>query len=397
MGNALTNSVLESLVEQDGQGKEFLNSSCLENIIGPWSFDFAVHHWAQDVNQFLLWGEHLNKCLLESRAIVLRILTNNHRAIDPPIFLGIALLAEYLTAALKSIYIVRSMLRSDPSLAHKLPSNQTPEQLSPPISQTWRVFGTADCGWPIWQLMLQHDWCPHDAARFDHQVRDVGVLWYYASLEPPQVLKNHSQCSPEECLGMQTEKEHYPIAHWRDDCTCVMMDEHAESVNAILESGSLPLVDHAWKDDKSVVEILVVPEEQKPDFVAISHVWSDGLGNPKDSVLNTCVFTSICKIVDQLPKSPSQLTTPFWIETICLPLRPEAIKKIAFKKLRDPYDRAQHVLVIDSYLRTTQSRGLSPLEIFARVSCTSWTQRLWTFQEGRLGTRVWVCFADQII
>ena len=395
VGNALTNSALKSLVEQDEHGRGYLNSTYLEKIIGPWSFDFAVQEWAQDVDKFVLWGEQLNKCLLKSRDIVIRVLNNNHRAIDPLIFLGIALLAEYLTAALKSVYIIRSTLRSDPSLAYKPSSNQTSEQLSPPVSQTWRVIGTADCGQLILHLMLEHGWCPHDVARFDHQVREVGVLWYYASLEPPRVQKDHSQCSPEVCLGMQTEKDKYPFAHWRNDCTCVMMDEHAESVNVILKSGSLPLVDHAWRNDK--IEILIVPEEEKPEFVAISHVWSDGFGNPKDNVLNTCVFEAICRIVDQLPKRPSQLTTPFWIDTVCVPLRPQAIKDIAFQKLRDPYDRAQHVLVIDSYLRTTKSRGLSPLEIFARVSCTSWMQRLWTFQEGRLGKRVWICFDDQTI
>ena len=232
------------------------------------------------------------------------------------------------------------------------------------------------------------------------KLKEVGVLWYYANLEPPRAHRDHTLCSEEECLGMKTERDTYQCSHWEPNCTCTMMNEHAELVNETLkdpQDGSLPLMDYTWSKDCTAAELQVVSKRRKPDFVAISHVWSDGFGNPKINALHTCVFAQICRIVDQLPKAISTSTTPFWMDTVCVPLAPKKMKQIALKKLRDPYANAQHVLVIDTYLRRTQSRGLIALEIFARISCTTWTQRLWTFQEGRLGKRVWFCFADGVI
>ena len=400
-GDTLTLSALESFVVEDGQGTTFLNSSSLETaIIGPWSKKFVAEYWTKTDGEFLNWGEHITKCLLESRAIVLRALAKSSQIIDPLIFMGIALLAEYITVAVKSIYVVRNMLRHDSSLAHKLPKNQSPQILSSPVRQTWRVPSFADCGRPILQLMLENGWCPYDVARFNHQVEEVGVLWYYANLEPPRTHRDHTLCSEETCFAMQTKRETYPLAHWELNCTCALMDEHTELVNEILkdpQDGSLPLIDYTWTKDCTAAKLHVVSKESNPEFVAISHVWSDGFGNPKVNALHTCVFTQICRIVEKLPKTTSRLTTPFWMDTICVPLAPKEMKRIALNKLRDPYIDAQHVLVIDNYLRGTQSYGLSDLEIFARISCTTWAQRLWTFQEGRLGKRVWFCFADRVL
>ena len=96
----------------------------------------------------------------------------------------------------------------------------------------------------------------------------------------------------------------------------------------------------------------------------------------------------------QLREADDATSMPFWLDSVCVPLKPREYKKMALKKLRDPYDRAQHVLVLDSYLRDVDTSKLTPLEVFARVSCCSWMQRLWTFQEGRLAKRLWFQFGN---
>jgi hypothetical protein len=69
----------------------------------------------------------------------------------------------------------------------------------------------------------------------------------------------------------------------------------------------------------------------------------------------------------------------------------------AMNHLRKPYIEANHVLVLDSYLYTQDSTKLSPLEIWTRILCCSWSRRLWTFQEGRLARNLWYQFADKAI
>lgn len=43
------------------------------------------------------------------------------------------------------------------------------------------------------------------------------------------------------------------------------------------------------------------------------------------------------------------------------------------------------------------SAKMSVIEVIGRIEASSWSQRLWTFQEGRLGRRVWFLFQDKAI
>lgn len=40
---------------------------------------------------------------------------------------------------------------------------------------------------------------------------------------------------------------------------------------------------------------------------------------------------------------------------------------------------------------------MSVIEVVARIEASSWSQRLWTFEEGRLGRRVWFLFRDRAV
>lgn len=85
------------------------------------------------------------------------------------------------------------------------------------------------------------------------------------------------------------------------------------------------------------------------------------------------------------------------MDTLCVPVKPPELQTLALNNMRMPYERAKFVLVLDSHLRSLQSHQLSPLEILAHVSCSSWVRRLWTLQEGRLAQRVWFQFADKAV
>jgi hypothetical protein len=63
--------------------------------------------------------------------------------------------------------------------------------------------------------------------------------------------------------------------------------------------------------------------------------------------------------------------------------------------MRETYDRALAVLVLDTYLQAQISRGLSSLELIMRVACAPWQRRLWTFQEGALARRLLIQFKDK--
>lgn len=53
-------------------------------------------------------------------------------------------------------------------------------------------------------------------------------------------------------------------------------------------------------------------------FVAISHVWADGLGNPSANKLPQCQLSRLQGLVDNMVPA-HQRPMPFWIDTLFIP------------------------------------------------------------------------------
>lgn len=80
---------------------------------------------------------------------------------------------------------------------------------------------------------------------------------------------------------------------------------------------------------------------------------------------------------DLYPGEPE--STPFWLDTLCVPLEPES-RKIAISGMKRVYEFADKVLVLDSTLIDAPfDMGID--EITMRVATCTWTTRLWTLQE----------------
>lgn len=133
------------------------------------------------------------------------------------------------------------------------------------------------------------------------------------------------------------------------------------------------------------------------EYVAISHVWADGLGNMETNELPACVLERIQKYVNALAISPSASPTPIWMDTICLPRYPVALRRKAVLQLSEIFSRASGVLVLDSSLQPLDCSDMQPIEIFARISISGWTSRLWTLSEGYLAKRIWFQFGEKAV
>lgn len=131
-------------------------------------------------------------------------------------------------------------------------------------------------------------------------------------------------------------------------------------------------------------------------LIAISHVWAYGMGNPYASSLSVCLILYLQRLVNQL----HSVDTPFWIDTFCIPRSPPALKTEALLRMREPHEQSSKVLVIDSYLRNYTAFQVPLIEILAQIAVCGWSQRLWTFQEGRMAAipaRVVFAFKDRLI
>lgn len=111
-------------------------------------------------------------------------------------------------------------------------------------------------------------------------------------------------------------------------------------------------------------------------YVAISHVWSGGLGNPTLNSLPKCQLIVIRDWIAALPEAKiDDSKIHFWMDTLCVP------------------EEASSVLVLESELmRATRLCGNE--ERLMRIYCSSWLRRLWTYQEGILAKNLFFQFKE---
>jgi hypothetical protein len=140
--------------------------------------------------------------------------------------------------------------------------------------------------------------------------------------------------------------------------------------------------------------------------------WSDGLGNPTSNSLPLCqllelrnillasradipnarswIFGGIKNLILAFTTSPKRIY--FWMDTLCVPLDPEA-RKLAIRKLTDCYKNAALILARDSFMMRCSSSAPAD-EILHRLNLSTWVRRMWTFQEAVHARRIHLQLSD---
>ena len=367
---------MKDFVCEREEGIKFLSTEKLESILGQWTIRNTLEPDLQIMKQQL--DEHY-KLVVTHRTISVRMHLCGLDLGDSSIMLSIAILGERLQAALFDIY------------SHC--------KMETPVNQVWRLLGAGhpDIGKPLLDLMQARGWCLYDLNRLRTQAGLVSILYYYCNIPPPRSSRDHSSCTGERCLAMTTVPATYKLSHRNQGCHCPLLVADDKEVIRTLLNGSIPLVKMAFDSQSKNPRMSIECFTHAEPFVAISHVWAEGAGNVQANALHACLLDEISSLVRKLPGSTAQKAVPFWIDTICVPVKPPDMQTLALNKMREPYERASSVLVLDAHLRSLASKSLSPTELLAQVACSSWMRRLWTLQEGRLAKKVWFQFADTAV
>lgn len=259
---------------------------------------------------------------------------------------------------------------------------------------------------PVWKMLRQKGWCPSQLQPMFEEFSTAGLL-YMNNIERPNPQENHQMifvhgeknqkrnhlrevpssgnlCRPHQCQFRQLSDSTYQTKHTEQCQGCVDMVADLDVLCEILEGGGIPLIviDSDWEGEN----IQLIEAEPDMAYVAISHVWSDGLGNVARNALCRCQLMRLSKLIGALPE-PAENIVCFWLDTICVP--PDAAKRDnaqlkALEKMRQTYEEATAVLVLDSWLLNCASQGKSDTEILMRIFNSLWNRRLWTYQEGAL-------------
>ena len=236
-------------------------------------------------------------------------------------------------------------------------------------------------------------WCPREVQMITQQFGATLQL-YISQLDRPGKLKDHQRkgCEPQECRAYHISTHDYRTEHAEHDCSCENVSIDTNRVFEILQKNKVPVVFVEFQKDGSL-RLNVVESDGDVEYIALSHVWSDDLGNNHENALPRC---QILRVYGYSCQARSAVL-PFWIDTLCCPRNPPQARALAIRLMRKTYEEAAVVVVIDAWLREHSSQYSSNVESMLRIALSGWTRRLWTFQEGSINKNVSVVFCDKIV
>jgi hypothetical protein len=282
------------------------------------------------------------------------------------------------------------------------------------------------------RLFEENGWCPYRAHQLCRSY-DYLIVNRLASLKRDEESReNHGQCMQlKKCSAHDLTVDSpslYPFRHVdesRVDCDLVGIPE--EEIASIIRSGGIPLISMGL--DENDLDLKVVRCTPYIKYTAISHVWSDGLGNPISNALPLCQLLRLRQMIFETyfskyspfhddrtassrynsrvrwqkrellrPGKPYVATCQkrvyFWMDTLCIPISrgsqaagDDDLKLRAIKHITPIFAGAFNTLVLDRGLEDTKvpvASQLSGDELATLVLSSKWMQRGWTLEEGSL-------------
>jgi len=232
------------------------------------------------------------------------------------------------------------------------------------------------------EIMIARNWCPNRISRIANA--ENTPLGYVCSLLPSYETSSHAGCRPRQCLLRPRTVESMTGLHrpyCEGHCPTVAVEE--SQLIEMWRTGAIPGIRKVHDADGEEVEVM---DCKGQPFVAISHVWSHGLGNPSKNALPACQVRFLCGLARQVAGDDAIL----WIDTLSVPIEKSA-KRIAISQLRTVYTDATKVLVLDRHLMRV---GPDSMEQILQLLACEWQRRLWTLQEGRLARDLCIQFRD---
>ncbi|KIW66212.1 hypothetical protein PV04_08412 [Phialophora macrospora] len=368
----------------------------------------------------------------------------------------LATISSYLEKGYQYVNMISALLRSkmDKQFAQ---STGGPVMLSIGLTSFWLVQSCAaiyrDVGGSTLGLrgyvhasasfleekMITEGWCPSLTGRLQAlgnlELQYVG----YTHGSPDREPQDHSGCSTSVCSRSQINEATYQVRHTEEACGCELLEVDRVKMENIIRTGGTPVcrliapgaeeastLSSETESDETKLHLASIRNPSHPGgrpigfrleveraslerpYLAISHVWADGLGNNRKNGLPICELVPLqCRVSGAFPENQT-LASPdlpsfnaswskwFWIDTLCVPVQPESkhLRRQAITQMPHIYAAAEGVLVLDSGL--LQPRGPEDnVQMMIRILLSSWYSRLWTMQESLLAKKVMIVFGPQ--
>ncbi|KAL4902216.1 hypothetical protein BDW74DRAFT_186963 [Aspergillus multicolor] len=239
---------------------------------------------------------------------------------------------------------------------------------------------------PLERALAAAGWCKAEVSRLRDQT-DCSTRFYLAQIDRWAQGKDHSRCiAGKGCQAHQIDEPTYKTRH-RPDCKgemCWHLGPVVEDVVKILENSR---------------EVEVHPADHGDVYVTISHVWSDGLGNPHNNTLPHCQLAYIQNLVKALYPGASHPVN-FWLDTLCIPVgdRHSSFRRTAINRMHETFRASDKTLALDNSLMAQRTdTEMDWVEMNMRIKYCPWVTRAWTLLEGRVGKELLFQFHDKAV
>ena len=379
----LLNEVLGDLYRHEDFVDTFLDGETEKTIVTTADLVSRLEEWEakimQDKDSLMAVYEHIAECLTLAHAC----LKIAYPAFDNDLKVHLASVAELLGyAAAKACDVAWS---DDPR------RSLMPTSWGDTTSEDFRnsvLLERSNCC-PSQVRMLAHDFYSLQALSFVASCfHDDGAQW------------DHASCDGNICRAGDLVTSGQVTRHVSDSCGCEFLSVDENLLADCLKEGCLPLLRIKDGTNLDRLSIEVVASTDSTSYVALSHVWADGLGNPSATALPRCQLSRLKGLIDNL--DPAALDRPedapemlLWCDTLCCPVVSKEAHSMALRQMYRTYDEATVVLVLDRSLISHRAGGMRVDEACLRIAASRWMTRLWTLQEGALPAgkhRLWFQF-----
>ena len=355
----------KDFITYNGSGKAILTTKCIERYTREQEVhESKLSRWARRRHR-----RNVERCLSEAHQVGRCCVA--YFIVDPLLSLSFAVLGEYLSMAHSFIYNTQTLFL---------------------LVRTW----TAEVGKRNVVLEKARDdgWCPSDIKVLEGFLSNT-VSYYASYLDRPGGLSSHERCTDQQCLAYQSQDaDQYITKHFDPSCECESVFASQDNLCTMLRQEMIPVIRIPQRSsDVKAVQLDIVPRDPTIKYVAISHVWLNGLGNPRSNSLPRCQYNQLCEYLLDMYDSP-MTTIYLWIDTLCCPADPGEGKDLALSLLRKTYQEADRVLVLDPYMYNHARANMPNHEALMRGLLSGWMRRLWTLQEGALAKEIYYRFAD---
>ncbi|KAI1780621.1 hypothetical protein F4818DRAFT_12173 [Hypoxylon cercidicola] len=248
-------------------------------------------------------------------------------------------------------------------------------------------------------------WCPRTVQLLKGQLVSNATMLaaaYYA-YKTARRDEDHQAagCTAEKCLfrSMATDNNYRTRHLCNNPRTCRSIGPQQDEVLDVLrsEKNSIPLIKFSATPDNELDFKIIefdLRSNESMDFVTISHVWSDGWGNEEANELNVCQLEFIKR---QIKRATEDSRTPFWMDTLLVPVKKvgeKELKKKALGQIFDIFDASSHTIILDNGL-SQMEMGDKPAETAMKILSSVWMRRLWTLQEAYLSRNIYIAFDER--